>query len=850
MRQRQSGSLRITSLREAFERSAKPTAAVAIALLEGQLAAGDRPGAIETYRRFRQIDPHAAGSDVRLRTAYERALWSAPQALPTNVPAAKHRLLGRDAELAAALRALDSERLVVLLGPGGIGKTRLAIELAQRMLSGHRDGVWWIDLTAARSVQDVCAAASRALSRREPAYSFEQLVLELRDRCCVLVLDCCDAVAELAGELGVRLRDGCRGVGVLATSQRPLRHVPVIDIPPLSLPQAGATSRMAALSSDAVRLFVERAVEANPGFVLTDDNAADVAEVCRFACGSAFAIEGAAAYVAHLDVHQLVERLRELRPHSVLLAAQRSVEWAYGMLPAPEAALLRRASILAAGWSIDAADAVFGDDAGAALANLVRASLVVAGEQRNGLTRYRLLDATRSYAHERLQREGELEATRTRWLEWLLRVVRTSESLTPFAEQIAPALEIGCESREQRTRALHLCAALELKLATLESPFEMLSRVAGLVELVRREEEPSDAFIDALGTYARLGNFFGDHELGRKLHRERIALARQQGNRALLARALAGALPALLNAGLHDEARAVGTEALEVARAAGEIQICADALRGLSGLAHFEGKIDEALRYCDEFMALLQHRISKGTIGRMLIGYFANAQKLGDFARGRAALERALALAHEIGDYGMAAHCEMSLGFCALHDRRIAEAHEALQRAVALSQHGSNTMTQLDALEELAAASIRNDQLDGVASVLGYVDACRMRLHLRLNPYVAGRSERLRRVAHAMLGGSAYARAHAAGERFTLNEALAAASRLRCGAATLEESDRFSRLSRREREVAVLVARGKKNREIAQELGLSVRTVDAHVASILDKLGIERREEIGAYAEN
>ncbi|MHB8177609.1 MAG: ATP-binding protein [Vulcanimicrobiaceae bacterium] len=835
---------RIARLRSAFESTPRPPVTVVVELMQAQFDSGDRPGAIETHRRFSQLDPRTAQADSRVRGAFDRVLWSVPKTPPGNLPTPRNRLVGRHAELAEIDDALTACRFVSLIGAGGIGKTRLALELAQRVLPAYPEGAWWVDLTAARGIDDLCAAVCAVLALEPPSDTLAGVAQRLRDRRLLLVLDRCDALAEAADELGRLLRSTCPGVNVLATTQRAMPSSRAVPVAPLPVPRAGEAHRAAAFGSDAARLFVERAVDADASFALTEANAAAVVDICRLTDGSPFAIENAAAYLSYGDIADLVKRIRDHRADDVQNAAQRSVDWVYGLLAAPETGLLRCASIFPDDFTIDDATAVFGNDAREALAVLVRAALVVPARAPGELTRYRLLDTTRVYAYDRLVGSGEADRVRTRLMAWLVEIAGSWPSLAAVREHVLLALEIGNAFAQHREAALELCGRIESKIATLGSHAKLLSRVRTLVDTARGEGNHSARFAAALGTYARLANYLADPAHAVALHQERIALVRESGDAAALALALASGLPALLNARRFDDARDAGEETLALGRAMDDAQVCADALRGLSALHYYEGDFDGALRCCDEFMALPQERIAKSTIGRMLVGYFANLQKVGNFARGRAMLERALEIARETGDHGLATHCEMSLGFCLLHEGLIVEAHAALQRAVGLSQHGSNAMSQLDALEELAAATIRRDQLEGVAQLLGYVDAQLERQRLALNPYVSGRPERLRAVVKAQLGENAYARAHAAGELLTLAEALERASHLRCGETTLEEADRFALLSPREREVARMVTRGASNREIAEALVVSVRTVDAHVAAILRKLEVARREQI------
>lgn len=346
---------------------------------------------------------------------------------PADVPAPLTPLIGRETDLAGLRTVLAAHRLVTLTGPGGAGKTRLALAAG----GTHPDPVWWADLAPVTDAAGVAAVVATAVGTglatdEDPA---GVLARWIGDRSALLVLDTCERVPEHVARLVLTLAPRCPGLRVLATSRRPL-GVPgelAWAVPPLPVPPADEASPERVADSPAVRLFVDRAARARPGFVLTAGNAVDVARVCRLLDGLPLAVELAAGHAAALSPAKtaalLTDRLRlsgdgGARParHADLRS---TVDWSVGLLTADETAFLDRLSVFAGPFPVEAAVEVAGPGLGpdglSLLLGLVRQSLVsVAGDDR-----FRLLDTIRAYAGERLAaRPGDLRAVRDRHARW------------------------------------------------------------------------------------------------------------------------------------------------------------------------------------------------------------------------------------------------------------------------------------------------------------------------------------------------------------------------------------------------------------------------------------------------
>ena len=357
--------------------------------------------------------------------------------LPGNLPIQPTELVGREAELADLTAALRESRLLTLTGVGGVGKTRLALQLAAETLPRYRDGAWFCELAPLKSGEAVPDVVAAVLNQQaSPGQSITDAVIDsLRAKELLLVLDNCEHVLDAVARLVERVERECPSVTVLATSREglALRGERIVAVPSLA-------------QEDASRLFADRAADVHAGFSLSGDDESAVRRLCERLDGIPLAIELAAARVRSMTASELNERLDQrfrlltggsrtaLERHQTLRA---TVDWSYDLLSSPEQALLDRLAVFAGGFTLDAAEAVAaGDDIDPLdvldlLAQLVDKSLVIA-EQTGGSTRYRLLETIRQYAEERLE-AGAIDADIVRR--------RHAEHYVTLAETAVPHLE-------------------------------------------------------------------------------------------------------------------------------------------------------------------------------------------------------------------------------------------------------------------------------------------------------------------------------------------------------------------------------------------------------------------------
>ncbi|MGX9425584.1 MULTISPECIES: ATP-binding protein [Bradyrhizobium] len=412
---------------------------------------------------------------------------AAPQA-PHNLPAQLTRLIGRDDVVRNLCQRIAAHRLLTVVGAGGVGKTAVALDVAEQMIGTLKDGVWLVDLAPVTDPELVPTALAASLKLEIRSDNpLPSLIGALSDKQMLLVLDNCEHVIDQAAALAAGITKAARNVHVLATSREPL-HVDgeqLYRLPPLETPPDMATlTATEALGFPAVQLFVERAAAASNEFDLTDADARSVASICRKLDGLPLAIEFAAARVDTFGVRGLASRLDDRL--SVLGGGPRgqirhqtigaTLDWSYHLLSAAEQATFRRLAIFIGGFTINSASAVLGGIAGdgeditESIAGLVMKSLIVAGIS-DGDARFRFLATTRAYAIEKLRESGEAEPLARRHAEHFRDFLEAAQSdptgrrsiaaevAKPEIDNIRAALVWGFGPHGDRETAVALAAA-------------------------------------------------------------------------------------------------------------------------------------------------------------------------------------------------------------------------------------------------------------------------------------------------------------------------------------------------------------------------------------------------------
>jgi predicted ATPase/DNA-binding CsgD family transcriptional regulator len=553
-----------------------------------------------------------------------------------NVPLALTSLIGRDDDIDGVSRALDEHRLVTLVGPGGVGKTRLALEIGRMRQRRHPDGAWFIDLSPQTDASLVPSAFATALGVQETAGrpSAETLVDALVNRDLLLIVDNCEHLIDASARLLELLLRSCPHVAVLATSREPLAIAGelVWQVAPLaSPPQERMLSVTQLHQLPSVRLFVERAAAGQSGFRLSEQNADGVAQICRRLDGLPLALELAAARVSSMTVEQIAARLddrfrllttgsRTAPPRQQTLLAL--LDWSFALLSEPERAALRQASVFVNGWTLPAAERVLtaGPMSLDLLGQLIARSLVRFDQfaqretARAPAPRYRLLETVRQYASERLQEADEVEPTRLRHTMWCIQLAEEAEPHLLGREQLTWLLRLDQEYDNIRA-ALGWCLehdpSLGLRLAARLWQFwrvrlHLSEGRHWLESLLARTPEPSLPRAQALVGTGILANWQLDSGTALTHFEDGLALARELGDQRLTGRALRelGGLTAF-QFGDHTRAWALFQEAVECSRAAGDQRSVGTTLLQQGRLAAAEGDFRRARAFFDESVAVL-----------------------------------------------------------------------------------------------------------------------------------------------------------------------------------------------------------------------------------------------------
>ena len=531
------------------------------------------------------------GRGYRFVAPVEAAETSPEPAVSGNLPRAATPLVGREEVLAEVVSAIGTAPLVTLTGPGGIGKTRLALAVGERVASLYPDGVWWVDLTAAGDPALVAGTVARALGiQLGDAPPLPRLVAGLKGLPRLLILDNCEHVIAGVAELAVALRE-VANIRLLATSQEPLGVAgeQVERLGPLAVPAAeGMTVAMAA-AVPSVELFVARARAVTHGFALDDANVGAVVRMCRRLEGIPLALELAAARAALLGAEPVAQRLDEqllglssgrrdvLPKHQTLRAL---LDWSHRLLSGEEQIVLRRLTVFAGGCTLEAAETVVADAAvpewqvAEHVTSLIAKSLVIAERTAQG-ARYRLLETTRTFAAEQLEASDEGNALAERHARYFTALLETAEAawqttldrdwLPLYAPEIdnvrtAMVWALGDSDRAQIAIALGGAAGRLLFLVS-DALTEARKYLGRAVQLIGEDTSAGDA--------ARLlfwaASLWGNSDISRALEfAERSAgLYRQIGDRLGLATALLGVGYGYTRLGRNAEAKALFDEAYE-----------------------------------------------------------------------------------------------------------------------------------------------------------------------------------------------------------------------------------------------------------------------------------------------
>jgi len=682
--------------------------------------------------------------------------------LRSNLPRQLTSFIGRDREIDEVKRLLPTTALLTLHGPGGCGKTRLAFQVAADLIEQYADGVWGAELAALSDPGLVPKAVATALAVPEqPGRPLtETLKDSLRRKSLLLVLDNCEHLVSACAELAGTLLRTCPTLRLLATSREPL-GLPgeiVWDVPSLSVPEPSRVPASVDVGRfDGIRLFVERAATSKPGFALTKGNAAAVAQVCSQLEGIPLAIELAAARVRVLTIEQIAARLDDrfrlltgggrtaLPRHQTLRA---TMDWSYGLLSEQERTVLRRLSVFAGGWTVEAAEAVCtapGIDAASVLdllTSLADKSLVIVDAQ-GGEARYRLLETVRQYGWARLVEANEAAEIRKRHRNWYLEFAERAEPKLLGPEQVVWLERLEIEHDNLR-------AALEWSMA--------------------RGDVAEDGLRLAV-TLRRFWELHGHFTEGRRWLEGFLAQS-PAAPTSLRGAALNGAGILAYRQGDYEQVSTQCTEALAICEGSGDKRGTAEALHFLAHLLQVKGDYARATEMMERSVAL--YREADDTAGTAnsvdCLGEIARSR--GDYGAAATLTGEALALYTKAGNVRGRAHTLHNLGYIALRHRDTKRARALFQESLGLARGQGIDRDVVFALAGLVGASAGDMEPQWGARLFGAVEALLSRIEIRLEPAERADFEPSVSDVRARMTTEAFAAAWAEGRAMTLEQAI------------------------------------------------------------------------------
>ena len=780
-----------------------------------------------------KLDAPLANDEAWLR--FSRGLAEFPEASAnhlvrkplTNLPTSLTSFIGRDKEQGEIINLLQKKPLVTLAGAGGIGKTRLAIQVGQRLLNDYPNGVWFVPLDSLSDPALVPQTVASAFDIQEGSSEqplLERLTYSLRQKTALLIFDNCEHLLDACAQLTKTLLTNCPNLKILATSREVLNleGEATYYLPPLSTPDDNlALEKWAEYES--IRLFTERASLTRSSFRLTKENDQIIADICRKVDGIPLAIELAAAYIDTLQAKEILKQLNEsfsllasdsrivLPRHQTMEA---SLDWSWGLLTPSEQTFMRQLSIFAGGWTLEAAQAVCQGDALNLTRALVKKSLIVVDREPERERRYRFHEMVRHYAWEKLILAGDEENVRTRHLKYFLQFSAEAESELRGPTQ-AEWYARRNEERDNIRAALEWAdqtnveAGLYLS-SRLHRPWEENDFQEGHYWLPKFLEKPeSHAYpsvrAKALKAHVWILNQLEQFDRARSSAQECLELYRALEDRqgevdalvsvswqesnpaeklALIQQALGlaqsleyirGQADALKVLGWLDQANdfAHWRQAIALTRQLGDWLGLANRLSTMGWFLILNGDIEAAQKCLDEASVLFQ-QLNRKSSGTELLGSYGQIALIqGNFEKARTYFQESATIGMEFGNRMAYLWDRVHLGYVALGAGNLHEARDILEETVRDFQKDGSLMGVVFTLEGMAGLFVAIQKPAIAARLIGWANATREKTGDPRPRLEQADVDQIIAVCPDKMGEVAFSDAYEEGQKMTLDEAVA-----------------------------------------------------------------------------
>ena len=814
---------------------------------------------------------------------------------PDNLPIPLSTFIGREREIVEVRKLLSRHRLVTLTGPGGSGKTRLALKIAGEQLNEFEHGVWFIELASLFDSFLISQAVASTLKLHEQSgrSSTDILADHLSARQTLLVLDNCEQLIAACARFADTFLQRCPDLKILATSREVLGITGEVawTVPPLSLPSQQPWTNPASGQEavhyyeefESVQLFVDRAQAVYQAFRLTAENGPWVAEICRRLDGMPLAIELAAARVRDLPIQQIAQRLDER--FRFLTAGSRTapprqqtllstLDWSYALLREKDQQVLQRLSVFVGSVTLQAAEVVCAREGVEpaevidALFRLVSKSLVMSDKPESGEAsfqpRYRLLETIRQYALEKLAESGEMAEAKNRHLNYFIQWTEMAEPQLGGSGQLS-WVELYEAEHDNLRAALEWCNADDkrveagLRLVAASARFWRLrgylsegrAHISAVLSHVRAEEK-TEAHARALYWSASLAYMQSDYPATRLFGAQSLALwcELKPANKLGLADMLDILGELATEEGDYATAPVRFEEALDIYRELEDPRGIGDMLMQLAWAYMRMGTYDKVAPLMEEALGLFREIGHASLIGFTLAGLGELAIRQEQYERATHLLEQSLAIRRQHG-YKWAIGASLgSLGWVALRRQDFKRMKTLLDESLAIRVEIGDKGGIAWCLEKLAEAKHEQAQFQTATKIFGHAEALRAPIGSVIDPADQPEYARIISDLRSALGEEAFAALWAEGAAMPLKEVIdCALSELESTAdSTGVAKEKFGGLTPREREVAALIAQGKSNREIAEAMTVGIKTVETYVTRILNKLGFNSRVQIATWA--